>query len=274
MGCKRRSGPLELVVILCVAERLMRKAFTLIELLVVVSIISLLIALLLPALGKARDAAKTVQCLANNRQIAIAMLAYGSENRQYLPYVCAAISPSVPAPGSNVKPWDTTLRPYTNAGPVNYRNRLMECPGDAAERNSGNRLRRTYAMIYVEQWQGGWSTGRRGPSTSEVDNAQRTSPIHQDEVVEPSSTLLLTERMRAGNVQDSTTFSELRHPGYQLWFLPQPHGGRFVYLYADSHAALRDPQDTIGPAATWPVGLPSDYYDYRARGQWTLDPKD
>lgn len=55
-------------------------AFTLIELLVVVSITVLLIALLLPALGNARDQARRVSCLATQRQTGLALHAYATDN--------------------------------------------------------------------------------------------------------------------------------------------------------------------------------------------------
>jgi prepilin-type processing-associated H-X9-DG protein/prepilin-type N-terminal cleavage/methylation domain-containing protein len=60
-------------------------AFTLVELLVVIGIISLLIAILLPALGVARESAKTVACLSNLRQLATAATAYTNANGGYYP---------------------------------------------------------------------------------------------------------------------------------------------------------------------------------------------
>ncbi len=75
-----------------------KTAFTLVELLVVIGIIGVLIALLLPALNRAREAAQTVRCAANLRQIGVGFQLYRNDWRNFLP--------PVDAYASHVKPGD------------------------------------------------------------------------------------------------------------------------------------------------------------------------
>ena len=66
--------------------------FTLVELLVVIGIIALLISILLPVLGRARQNAESVQCLSNLRQIGQAAFMYAQFNKNWFPQPCPGVA--------------------------------------------------------------------------------------------------------------------------------------------------------------------------------------
>src|SRR5262245_11071507 len=62
-----------------------KHGFTLIELLVVIAVIGILASLLLPALGNAKELAKLIKCVSNQKQIGVAFKLYGDDNDTKFP---------------------------------------------------------------------------------------------------------------------------------------------------------------------------------------------
>ena len=92
------------------------RAFTLPELLVVVGILLIVLALVVPAVGKAWGSARKVECVSNVRQLVIAALAYASDNGQYLPDAGSGNAPAFAplSPRTHGKP------PWSPLGPGSY----------------------------------------------------------------------------------------------------------------------------------------------------------
>jgi prepilin-type N-terminal cleavage/methylation domain-containing protein/prepilin-type processing-associated H-X9-DG protein len=80
-----------------------RTAFTLIELLVVIAVIAVLMAILMPALKIAREQARAINCLANQRSLAQAYIMYADENEGSIPGGMARDSAT--AKNNRVMPW-------------------------------------------------------------------------------------------------------------------------------------------------------------------------
>ena len=160
----------------------MRKAFTLIELLVVISIIALLIAILLPALGKAKEETVWTQCLANQRSVSTANAAHAVDNKGLFIPSHNNVDRTNWAPVGLDGPRRDTFRSY------GYEDSTWQCPGRTfqVDYNPGTgRLNHTYMYFAgMRKWRIG-GTVYDAPAPISLEDATSERAMISDATIQP-----------------------------------------------------------------------------------------
>lgn len=232
------------------------RAFTLVELLVVIAIIGVLVALLLPAVQAAREAARRTHCGNNLSQLIIAVHNYEMASGLYPPGTLDAKGPIVNAPIGYHHNWLIQILPYMeerntwqaidktvsvyhpkNAAPAATPLRILRCPSTRAP----NGLHSDYAAVHHD--------AEKPIDAKDNGVFFLNSRVRYDDVTDGSShTIFLGEKLSDGWDQFwmSGTRGTLRNTGTAINSLTYINGlPRARGLYADPTAPLAPPLDAI-----------------------------
>jgi prepilin-type N-terminal cleavage/methylation domain-containing protein/prepilin-type processing-associated H-X9-DG protein len=222
------------------------RGFTLIELLVVIGIIAVLAAMLLPALGRAKESAKRISCLNNVRQLGVSAMMYCSDNEAMFP------------PRSNKTRWPAQLQEY-------YRSyRVLLCPTDgqapASHGNDTNFVADTLPRSYiVNGFNDYFESTLTQPEWDDFKRGAYPRGLKESGIPHASDTVIFGEKETGsghfymdfyeGRGNDVDELEQSRHQGQGA----KSRSGGSNYTMADGSARFIKFGKAVGPLNLWAV---------------------
>lgn len=220
-----------------------KRGFTLIELLVVIAIIAILAAILFPVFAQAREKARAISCLSNNKQIGLALAMYLQDYDETV--VPVATADHAPMYADLRDTWFSHLAPYVKSGAVatptdngNYNGTMWRCPDDSTHKH-------IFDVSYGYNYH--WLANR---DANGDDNPALSAPIALAAIEAPSDMVFCGEA--------DGPYGKIAPPYFQQWWdgvsisnpqtytyndvygdrweKPQRHSSGANYVFSDTHA--------------------------------------